>query len=213
MELLIVIALLLLIFLIVIANIRNQINKAHDAKRKADLNKIETSFEDYYNDNATYPSTQNALSNCGGKDLAPYIPTIPCDPITKQPYLYVLGNPTPKDGYVVCAKLENLSDSDITRIGCDPIKGCGWAPGYNYCVASGMLASTGQGVGGSSFLIATLTPTPTPQPGIWACTPNGDCNAYSDPVGAGCPRTYAQRGCIYRGVNQCNNPANRCTNY
>jgi prepilin-type N-terminal cleavage/methylation domain-containing protein len=214
-EILIVIAILMLIFLIVLANIRNQVAKAHDVQRKADLNKIQKSLEEYYNDKQTYPPDANAFLNCGSGDLSPYLVKILCDPVNKTPYKYVLGNPTAKDGYVVCAKLENRADSDITRIGCDPIKGCGWVEGYNYCVASGMLAVSADGLGGSggSGGGPIGTPTPTAVPGIWACTPNGDCNAYADPVGAGCPHTYFQRGCTNNGVSMCGDPANRCTNY
>lgn len=207
-ELLIVIALLMLLMLIALANVRNQISKSHDVQRKADLNKIEKAMEEYYNDAQTYPASEDALSNCGSTDLSPYLTKVLCDPITKQPYLYILGIPTAKDGYVVCAKLENLSDPDITRLGCDPVKGCGWKIGYNYCVAAGMRATMPEWIANGG---PTGTPTPTVGPGDWACTPSGDCNdyGYDYAIQKGCPHTYSN-GCENGGMYMCNDPANHC---
>jgi len=157
MELLIVIALLMFLFAILVTNIRTQIVKAQDVQRKTDLNKYQKTFEEYYNDNQTFPEDASLISNCGSASLAPYLQKILCDPVFKTPYLYVLGSTGAKDGYVICAKLENLADPDITRMGCDPVKGCGWEVGYNYCLGSGMLAVNPSGISGGGG-----TPTPTP---------------------------------------------------
>ena len=204
-EILIVIALIMLIALMILANIRNQVSKAHDVQRKADLSKIQKAMEEYYNDAYTYPPSVDAFSNCGGTDLAPYLTKILCDPITKEPYYYVLGTPTAKDGYIICAQLQNRADPDIVRIGCDPVKGCGWKVGYNYCLASGMLAISEVGMQNPGGAI-TGTPTPTVAPGEFACTPKGDCKSYANPSGFGCPYTYLNAGCY----GMCADPANRC---
>lgn len=222
-ELLIVVAIIILIALILFINLRTQIDKAHDATRKTDLTKIQRAFEEYYNDNGCYPDP-GVLDNCGGTGFAPYLRTIPCDPVTKDPYVYAPGDPV-CSGYRACAKLQNTADPDIARIGCDPIEGCGWMTGYNFCVSSGLTAAA-PGIGGSSGASgagggATATPTPTttgaptatPIPGHYACSPGGSCNSYSDPQGAGCPVTYQYPGCLYQGVFQCTDPANRCTQY
>lgn len=219
MELLIVLALIILIFIILLINIRTQIARGHDIKRKADLHNVQKAFEEYANDKACFPLA-DALANCGSADLAPYIAQVPCDPVGKNnTYLYVVGDPNACTEYHLCAKLEDLTDPDIKRLGCDPIQGCGWGAGYNYCVAEGASVVApgfvpgalpgGGGVGGGGGM---PTPTATPIPGMWACTRAGDCNGYSDPVGAGCPVTYQTR-CVYNGIYQCGNPLNRCKNY
>jgi prepilin-type N-terminal cleavage/methylation domain-containing protein len=214
MELLIVIVILVLLAIGLLLALRNQIMKGNDMKRKTDLGKIQKVLEEYYNDKATYPLT-SPIVNCGGADLKPYLEKVPCDPTKKTPYLYIPGVPTPRNGYVLCAKLENGSDSDITRIGCHPVNGCGWAPGYNYCVAIGapVIKPGYDPNAGGEGAANGATSTPTPQPGQYACTPGGECNVYADPAAAGCVFTYGDSGCIYNGVYQCANPANRCTNY
>ncbi len=214
-EILIVVTLLVILLMVVLLSLRTQILRARDARRKADLNRIQKSYEEYYNDKQCYPYEQ-ALTNCGSNDLAPYLRKIPCDPKTNEPYLYVTGSPSLCTGYRVCAKLEDINDADIARIGCHPTDGCGWSPGYNYCVSVGMSAAApgainGSG-GGEEEQTESPTPSSTPEPGNWACTPGGACNSYIDPVSAGCPVTYASI-CTYNGLWQCDNPANRCTQY
>jgi prepilin-type N-terminal cleavage/methylation domain-containing protein len=216
-ELLIVIALIIVIFIILLINLRTQLNKTNDSRRKTDLYKIQKALEEYYNDAQCYP-TQGIIDTCGGKTLSPYLVTIPCDPVKKTPYVYEPGAPTACFGYRACAKLENLADPDITRIGCDPVIGCGGTPGYNYCVSVGIAPSTltggegntGNGDGGPTW---AASPTPTPEPGNYACSPGGGCNNYADPSQAGCPVTYKFAGCVYMGIYQCQYEENRCTIY
>lgn len=211
MELLIVVAILLIIFFLVLVNLRTQYVRANDARRKADLQKIQNAFEESYNDTQCYPG-DTILTNCGGVELSPYLRTVPCDPVSRRPYLYVPVTPNRCDGYRLCAALEDKKDPDIARIGCDPISGCGWGAGYNYCVSVGVEAYSATGSTDGS-LGPTGTPTPLPSPGTYGCTPGGACNSYSNPSQAGCPVTYQDGGCMYNGVYQCANPANRCTNY
>lgn len=56
--------------------------------------------------------------------------------------------------------------------------------------------------------IPSLAPTPTPLqgPGTYACDPFGTCNLYDNPVGKGCPKTFADSLCLGR----CGNKSNRC---
>lgn len=202
METLIVVSIIVLLALLLLINIKTQLARGRDAKRKADLQKIQKAFEEYNNDNSCYPAA-SILTNCGSSDLSPYIPHVPCDPTSKQPYLYVMGSPDSCLGYHVCARLENTQDPDIARIGCDPYNGCGFGVGYNYCVSYGASVTATGFVPGA----ATATPTPTPQySGNYACTPGGACNLYDDPPAHGCPVSYAVNNCN----NQCSNPANRC---
>lgn len=139
-ELLLVVSIIALILLIVFANLKTQLQKARDSQRKSDLTKIQKSFEDYFNDAMCYPAAE-VLDNCGSADLSPYLKSILCDPISRDPYVYVPGSPSLCSGYRVCAKLENKEDSDIARIGCHPEDGCGFGAGYNYCVSAGVPAA------------------------------------------------------------------------
>lgn len=215
-ELLIVIAIIVIIFLILLTNLRTQLQKANDGKRKTDLYKIQKSFEEYYNDNQCYPGT-GILDVCAGNGLSPYLSKIPCDPVKKTPYYYSPEASSACNGYRVCAILENLADPDILNAGCNPVTGCGVAPGYNYCVSVGVSPNTftggGDGGSGSETPASGATPTPTPEPGNYACSPGGGCNNYADPSQAGCPVTYKLAGCVYMGVYQCQFEENRCTIY
>ncbi len=220
-ELLIVIAIIALVILyLVLTGIPRQIARGWDAKRKNDLMRIRNSFEEYYTDHNCYPDL-GVLSNCGGADLEPYMSKIPCDPKTKLPYKYVPVDPNDVcKGYKLLTTLDDISDPDITRVGCNPVTGCGYGAAYNYGVASGgqLVASgtgaslptptpAGGGAGGAGGGGPTSTPAQTPiQPGGYACAPGGYCNSYSDPIGSGCPVTFADQFCM----NQCGDPANWC---
>jgi prepilin-type N-terminal cleavage/methylation domain-containing protein len=208
-EVLIVVSILVIIVLLLLLNLKTQVNRANDAKRKTDLNKIQKTFEEYFNDKQCYPQ-QESLGTCGSNMLSPYMTKVPCDPVTKKPYIYVIGVSSLCNGYRVCTKLEDLKDPDIARIGCDPVTGCGWAPGYNYCVSVGN-GAVNDGSSGGIVITGGPTPTPTPLPGGIACTPGGRCNAYAHPEFSGCPVTYQSgTGCYYMGVFQCDSPVNRC---
>lgn len=203
-ELLIVLTLIMLLLLLIMINWKVQIDKSHDVLRKKDLNDIKRSFEEYYNDKNCYPPL-TILTNCNGPELQPYLAAIPCDPDSKLPYKYVAMDDTiPPNlclGFRVLAKLRDISDPDISRLGCNGITGCGFGAGFNYGVsAGGPVALPGFDPG------AAPTPTPSPQPGQYACDPNGICNSYGDPVLSGCPVTYAADNCN----NACDDPANRC---
>ena len=218
-EILIVIAIIMLLFLIVLASIRNQINKTFDVERKSDLFKMQKSLEEYYNDHQTYLTDAAPVSDCGSTStvLSPYLSKIPCDPTTKTPYVYIVPTPpaTAEDGYVLCARLDNQADPDIIRIGCDPVEGCGWQAGYNYCLTSGMPVTTT----GYVPPVGTISPTPTgtPTPSInpvwhFACgradfLGNSYCGVFDDPVAAGCRKTYQNSNCD----NECQaHPEFRC---
>ena len=207
-ELLIVIAIVIIILILVFLNFNTQLKRARDAKRKADLSRIQMSFEEYFNDRDSFPS-EAILHNCGSRDLDPYLASVPCDPSSREPYLYVPSEPL-SAGYRACAKLEDKTDPDITRIGCHPDNGCGYGAGYNYCLAAGVSVTPS---GFNPFAEPTPTPTPTPiYEGAYACTPGGACNNYDDPAAPqyGCPVSW-EFGCPVQGSSAaCANPANRC---
>lgn len=92
-ELLVVISIIGLLSSIVLTSVNSARAKARDARRIADLDQIRTALEFYFDANGFYPQ-----SNCGwdcneyrysydsswdslAADLAPYLPTLPKDPI------------------------------------------------------------------------------------------------------------------------------------
>lgn len=213
METLIVMSFVAFVLILLLMGLRIQITRGYDARRKSDLTRIRRAFEEYYNDNDCYPPA-TILDNCGSADLAPYIDNVPCDPITGESYVYVPLSSDQCGGYAACVALGDLQDKDIERIGCNPINGCGWGSGYNYCIANGMsVIAPGFDPDAPS---PTPTGTPTPPPGVYACSPagNGTCNnyganAYDPPFN--CPVTYSHPGCVYLGTDQClNQPDNWC---
>lgn len=211
-EILLVVSVIGVVQALLFTSWRGQVAKGNDAKRKSDLTRIKTAFEEYYNDNNCYPGA-TSLSSCGATTLSPYLDKIPCDPTTKQPYQYVPLDDDPCTGYRVLAKLENKTDPDISRLGCHGDLACGFGAGYNYGISSGTVVLA-PGVPTptpsptpTTKPTPTPTPTPTPAPTQFACSPQGLCNIYADPVFSGCPVTFPDDTCN----NACGDPANRCT--
>lgn len=193
-ELLIVVAILgILLFLLIFTTFR-QVSKGRDGKRKADLEKIKVAFEDYYNDNNCYPLPEDWVEyECDSADFKPYLNTIPCDPLTKELYLYIPSEDWVCNGYRMLAKLENADDPSVTGVGCDPTGGCGYAEdgAYNYGVAQGTTVYVGEGGGGGGY------PGETPDySDDWYCTATQGCAhlAYDTAEGWECPKIYEYAG-------------------
>jgi len=206
-ELLIVIAILAILMLAVLMTLAN-LGKARDGKRKSDLTRIQTAFEEYYVDHNEYPP-ESVLSDCGGDALAPYLKAMPCDPRTKTPYCYVYDTDSNGRSYHVLASLENKNDDIITQIGCYTENYCGYE---NECQAFG--SRFDYSIASSNSLRynptpTSFTPTPTPSsttapspttgpfpstiPGAYACAPDRVCNNYGslpNAISSGCPVTW-----------------------
>ncbi len=198
-EILIVVTLLMLILLAIFKVFNIDVNRARDAQRKSDLESIKLAFEDYYNDNQTYPP-ESFLVDCGGDSLKPYLKEVPCDPITGKPYLYL---PFPGDGdnslgYRILSYLDDHSDPIIEKLGCQ--NGCGLPENssdfgnemnYVYGIAQGVplvLESIGSATP-TSIPSNTISPSPTIDPNycnshICFCCANSayvssqDCNVW-----------------------------------
>jgi len=200
-ELLIAVSIVALILGVIFINWRVQIDRGYDLLRKKHLADIKRAFEEYYNDKGCYPAA-TILTDCEWAGLQPYLPAIPCDPVSKLPYKYVPVDDTNVcKGFRVFTSLRDTSDVDIGRLGCNGVTGCGFGAGFNYGISSGVpVAETGFNPEN------TPTPTPPPQPGQYACDPNGICNSYGNPVASGCPVTYQASNCN----NACSDPENRC---
>lgn len=166
-----------------------QIAKAQDSQRKADLNKISKSIEDYLNDNPCYP-VESTFDDCGGEGFKPYLREIPCDPRTKQPYVYIRPE---CQRYAVFASLET-ENLDITF----------GANTGNYGVSSQdfrlepTIVEEGAG-GGEAEPTNTPAPTPTPNLGVYFGCFSGECQELSGPE---CEPNYLDSDCY----NSCGNP-------
>lgn len=138
-ELLLVITVIAILAVIVLMGInpKRQIDKSYDAVRKKDLNNLKIAFEDYNSDHSCYPPAE-ILDVCGGDRLQPYIEKIPCDPQTKEKYLYVPEEGNVCSGYRVLTGLRNKTDPYIEQVGCSSSLGCGTVEdaSYNYGISS-----------------------------------------------------------------------------
>ena len=197
-ELVIVIAILAILLIITMMSWRNQIDKARDAQRKDDLQRISIAFEEYFSDFGCYPPA-TILNNCGGGELMPYLDKIPCDPVTKEPYDYVPDSDHPAcfRNFRILAHLDNESDPVIGSLNCQP--DCGYGPTLNYGVASTNITvanPTKPWPSPSASPLASPEPSggggsPSPSPsGNLACDPTGQCNVYANPQAAGCPVSF-----------------------
>jgi prepilin-type N-terminal cleavage/methylation domain-containing protein len=98
-ELLIVMAIISVLAGIGIASYQNQLKKARDGRRQADLEQIRSALEMCRADTGTYPGTIYSGVACGGKT---YLTTTPTDPSSHANYSYTMPGST----YTLCATLE-----------------------------------------------------------------------------------------------------------
>ena len=92
-----------------VANPSQQVLKANDGRRKADLTQIQRGLEGYYQDNGRYPqATSNKISTPAviewGASWQPYMNVLPKDPHSPRTYVYYVSS----DGqsYLLYASLE-----------------------------------------------------------------------------------------------------------
>jgi len=216
-ELLIVIAIIAVLIIVGWMTWRNQFNKAKDASRKDDLQRLSIAFEEYFNDYECYPPA-DILQNCGGDELSPYLESIPCDPLTDTAYCYISDEPCPRS-FRILSSLDNTSDPIIAKLQCHGEAYCGYEEpecataeqeGYNYGVASTNIPVLNPEVSPPPASPPPGSPDPSPPPGSpdpspppegnYACHPGinpetgelqGVCNSTANPEGDGCPRTFA----------------------
>lgn len=98
--------------------------KARDSRRKADLNRLKTALEEYYNDHQKYP---DELPDCNSTSLFKF--KMPCDPVTGEPYFYEVKKNS-QDAYRIYSYLEYTSQETICP------GGCGLTCEYDYGIAS-----------------------------------------------------------------------------
>jgi type II secretory pathway pseudopilin PulG len=112
-ELIVVIAIIGLLSTVGMANYLNAQGKGRDALRKSDLKQLQSALELYRVDQGIYPASLPACDTPLSAGTATYIAKIPCDPQTKQTYVYTSTATT----YRLIACLENQNDplSDATN--------------------------------------------------------------------------------------------------
>lgn len=131
-ELLIVVSIISLLILAGFFLARNQYVKGRDARRKADIHKIQEAAEEYEKDNDCYPPPPpDPTTDCSpGTGLRPYLSQIPCDIATGSTYYYETDNPSGcGKWYRIFISLDNLNDKDI-------IPSIGPGGKYNFYLAS-----------------------------------------------------------------------------
>lgn len=114
-ELLIVMTLIAFLVIMSVLMVSTQIFKANDARRKAESRRIGIAAEEYEKDHGCYPRMEDIVCE-PGTFLQPYLNKIPCDPITKKDYLYVVDpDATCPHWYRVYVQLENEKDPDYIQ--------------------------------------------------------------------------------------------------
>lgn len=161
-ELLISVAIVGLLAILVVMSFRGQIFKGNDARRKADVNRIQIAAEEYEKDHDCYPET--IICGYEVQDISPYLKNVPCDPVTNQSYHY---EPDPDNlncpsWYRIYSSLENQNDSDY-------FGGIGVGGAYSYYASSPNAPDpVAEGPGSTS----------TPMSGFWGCK-SGVCTPLS----------------------------------
>lgn len=205
-ELLIVITVFALFFFAVFMFIPSQVARARDAVRKSNIDKVTKYIEDFYSDADCYPVSVPLCGNSLTLGDRTYISSIPCDPGTKNSYVYVSEiSPCPK-WFQIYANLEYRADTAIDKVGCRG--GCGPECQFNYGAASSNVR-----LNSLCDEITTIPSTPGPvvtpaNPLQYVCAPGGACEPFMYPELSGCPDIYLNDPTCQG--NQCANPKNRC---
>lgn len=185
-----------------------QTAKARDAVRKENIGNVGKYIEDYYDDTGCYPSSVPVCGYSLDSGTKTYVSNIPCDPKSKDSYVYVSEISDCPSWFQLYGNLEYTKDSIIDRVGCRD--GCGPKCQFNfgtsssnvrlnpYCketvpTPSPILTPTPTIVvtpTPTSSPTPTPIPTPTPQNMQYVCAPGGACEVFARPEISGCPDIY-----------------------
>lgn len=165
------------------------LDQARDTRRKVDLHRIKTSLEIYYDSVKQYPEELPACGQPLEYGTQKFLPSMPCDPITKESYYYQIKKNN-LDSFRLYALLSNAENFSISDVGCGG--GCGPDCFYNYGVSS-----TNVGLLRCSYVCA---------PGGGK---DGTCELYQDTGKSSCPKLYGKDSSCEAG---CGDSENRCQN-
>lgn len=205
-ELLVIVSILSLLVGVTTWFLRTQIFKGRDAKRKGDIRQIQVAIEEYEKDHDCYPLPHIVSCN-PGKGLQPYLSKVPCDPTTNSSYYYEHEDSACPQWYRLYASLENESDAESVKIGCE--YGCGPGLVFDYYASSPNAPAPPAGTGGSG---GGSGPTPSPPPQIFYGCFGSVCQPINwDPERPGpeCDPNYQSPTCY----NQCGMPETECQNW
>ncbi|MEK7597630.1 MAG: hypothetical protein AAB441_03215 [Patescibacteria group bacterium] len=221
-ELLIVISVLGIILLLIAIPISAQLQKARDAKRKLDVNIVQSGLEEYYDSTGCYPERLPECGNVFSVGSTNILAGIPCDPKNNSFYPYITTGENCSPYFKLYAKLERSDDPNIRMVGCE--YGCGPNCAYNFGVSSPNVSL--------DYCQPPITPSPTfkpptptlsttpkptstlsPTPIQYVCSPaagpnpEGKCEPYAVPTLSECPKIYPNDPtCKY----ECYLKTNRC---
>jgi prepilin-type N-terminal cleavage/methylation domain-containing protein len=195
-EIIIVMAIIALLMVAAFFLAKGQYVKGRDARRKADMHKIQEAVEEYEKDHDCYPQPELVVCT-PGTGLIPYLSKVPCDFATGENYYYENDNDTCAKWYRMFIFLDNLNDKDI-------ISRIGPSGKYNF-----YLASPNAPVPESSS--STASPTSTPQAGevpYYGCVSGVCVQIPLNPQGDGpsCQPGFDNPNC--NGAGNCGTPAN-----
>ena len=115
-ELLIVIAIIGILASLIIANVQGVRQRARDARRKSDLDAVQTALRLYYNDNKSFPATAAVVwGNPLQSGSTVYLSQLPSDPSLSGGNPNYIYTQVSSDSYTLRATLENASDPDIAE--------------------------------------------------------------------------------------------------
>lgn len=146
-EVILVVAIIILIVISVplTVNLRKQIGRGQDTKRKSELTALSHILEDYYNDKGHFPtpaeicynpvSGQTSCNICGNQEtpdaMKAYTTKLPCDPqYPAKNYLYQIDDEAAPSVFRIYTKFSTDDDPSIAEKDCQ--YGCGPYPNFFY---------------------------------------------------------------------------------
>lgn len=204
-EILVVIVVLAALAIFSTVALPIQLAKARDAVRKSNIDRIKNAIEEYYADKGCYPISIPTCNNSLVFGDKTYLSNLPCDPNTKNSYVYVSEINSCPSWFQVYGSLEYTNDDIIDKLGCR--NGCGPKCQFNYGATSSN--ETLNRFCQETAPIPSAAPTPSPNQANlqYVCAPGGSCEIFANPSLSGCPDIYLDDPTCQ---NQCGISKNRC---
>ncbi|RJQ37038.1 prepilin-type N-terminal cleavage/methylation domain-containing protein [Candidatus Microgenomates bacterium] len=162
-EMIVVVAIFAIISTLTILVIgpRAQLQKANDAKRQNDLQKIKTSLDAFYNDHNKYPLALGELSSGNYIKSIPKDPSCPKTGTCSKDYVYLAENNNSNPQWFT---LFSSKESKDLAPNCPYVCAGVDSSVYNFCSFEGSVSSP--------CTLASATPSCTPRPGCLDALPH-----------------------------------------